>query len=78
MQQSFPNSLADLRADSPPISTSTKEQHHGKTNRKSAVNNATGLVTGNQDSMEDNVAAKFSTYQAKYCGQREERITRSQ
>lgn len=78
MQQSFPTSLADLRADSPPISTSTKEQHHGKTNRKSAVNNATGLVTRNQDSMEDNVAAKFSTYQAKYCGQREERITRSQ
>lgn len=75
MQQSFPTSLADLRADSPPISTSTKEQHHGKTNRKSAVNNATGLVTRNQDSMEDNVAAKFSTYQAKYCGQREERIT---
>lgn len=75
MQQCFSTSLADLRADSAPISTNTKEQHHGKANRKSAVNNAPGLVTRNQDSMEDNVAAKFSAYQAKCCGQREERIT---
>lgn len=75
MQQCFSASLADMRADSPPISTSKKEQHHGKANRKSAMNNAPGVVTGNQDSMEDNVAAKFSTYQAKCCGQREEIVT---
>lgn len=64
MQQCFSTPLTDLRADSPLTSTNTKEQHHGRANRKSAVKDAAGLTTGNQDSMEDTFADKFSTYHA--------------
>lgn len=61
MQQRFSAPLTALKAVSPLISTSTGEQHHGKANRKSAVRDAAGLVTGNQESMEGAFADKFST-----------------
>ena len=50
--------MTDMRADSPLTSTSTKEQHHGRANRSSAVKDAAGLVTGNQGSMKDVFADK--------------------
>lgn len=64
MQQRFSAPLTALKAVSPLLSTSTEEERHGKANRESAAKDAAGLVTGNQDSMEDVFADNFSTYQA--------------